>query len=471
MGAMSPGRGEFPVAIALVGIFVGSLVGFLLLPNVVSQPEDLQLAAIVFAAGIATGPIVAALRQPQAILHPTSILLLGIIYWLLFDLIQARFAPEVSNPDAIGLGFMAIALFVVGVCVAQYARPPSFPRLLVNAATFSFSSRALFRIGLAAFALSFLRFAAPAEFDLVRMYEALFQHRWAAPWARGQFGGWDAVLDHFAYFGYLLPALSVLLYRSEGRFSIRVALLAFFAVVIGLLVAQGGGRRIIGALVASGGVVWVMTSRNQVRSVFAMALIVVPALLTYLQFILLTRGSGLESFDDVDVGDLFAQGIHIDDNFNRLCQVIELIPASHPHVGLSWLIWIVSRPIPRVLWPGKPEGVGFDLASFQGIEGVSLTISIVGESYMAFGFIGTLATGFVFGYLGRVLARFLTYGQSSGAVLIYAVGLLALFVGLRSAIEVVLFSYAILAWIVLTYWISRKESRRAVVPVARNHRL
>jgi len=39
----------------------------------------------------------------------------------------------------------------------------------------------------------------------------LGQERWAAPWGRGQLGGWDAFLDHLQYFGYLLPVLTVVI--------------------------------------------------------------------------------------------------------------------------------------------------------------------------------------------------------------------------------------------------------------------
>ena len=53
--------------------------------------------------------------------------------------------------------------------------------------------------------------------------------------------------------------------------------------------------------------------------------------------------------------------LHVDDNFLRLAQVIQLVPAQHDYVYLQQLIFTAVRPVPRVFWPGKPIDPGFDL--------------------------------------------------------------------------------------------------------------
>jgi hypothetical protein len=179
----------------------------------------------------------------------------------------------------------------------------------------------------------------------------------------------------------------------------------------------------------------------------------------YLQYILVTRRTGIGAAGDISARELMATGIAVDDNFNRLSQLIEIIPAYAPHVGFDWVIWILVRPIPRVLWPGKPDGIGFDLTAFLGMENVTLTASVVGESYVAFGLFGCLVVGMVYGYLAGRLVRLLDLAAYSGALLMYVLGLMALFVGLRSAVEVLLFSYALLAWIALVYFFAPKTRR------------
>lgn len=447
--------------VCFAAVLLGFVLSVLLLPNSPQTPEDLRWSAAVFALGLVIVPLAAAYQRPIAILHPQSVLLCGIVYWLLLDLIQALYLPQVTSSDAIFLGFAAVALFAGGVCLAGMITAPRLPGIFIEAANKALSPRLIFRIGLIAFVLSFLRYAIPADFDLVRMYNALFLGRWSAPWARGAYGGWDSFLDHLAYFGYILPALTVLHYRAAGRRNWRTTTLAVFTVIIILFIAQGGGRRIVGALVASAGVVWVLTAKSAGRSIFVSFLVGIPALLAYLQYILFSRGSTvIGQAERFTFGGMFTQGIQVDDNFNRLCQLIQIIPDHVEHTGFDWIIWFMARPIPRVLWPGKPTDLGFDLSAFLGMKSVSLSSSVIGESYIAFGFLGCLVTGFVYGYLGRGLSRLLELKNQPSAVLMYALGLLALFVGLRSAIEVVLFSYALLAWILLAHFFARRRLRR-----------
>ena len=143
--------------------------------------------------------------------------------------------------------------------------------------------------------------------------------------------------------------------------------------------------------------------------------------------------------------------LHVDDNFLRLAEIIQIIPERHPHTGMKWVVWVAARPVPRVLWPGKPLDPGFDLPSFQGMQGVSLSVSLVGELYMAFGFLGCLGGGLFLGYLAKTLAQVMRAGPAPGAVIIFGAGLLALFAGMRSGIDLVLMSYGVLAWIALAW--------------------
>lgn len=463
---MKPSSSRYPgppILLSILGVIAGLAFCELMVPASLSSPEDLRWSAVLLGLGIAVGPLFAAIRRPESLLHPISVLLLALLYWVLLDLVQALYIPEVRDVGAVRAAFYAIALFAIGVCLAVRLPVVPLPAILVATAQRSLSARSIFILGILAFLVAFLRFAIPSEFDPVRMYNALFLSRWAAPWARGAYGGWDAFLDHLAYFGYLLPVLTILLLRAECRVTPRSMLLSLLAFIIMLLLAQGGGRRIVGALAASAGVAWVLTAKRKGKALIAISLLGVPALLFYLQYILFTRAHGIGGSEHVSVHALMSGGLYVDDNFNRLAQIIEIVPASVPHVGLNWLIWIAVRPIPRVLWPSKPDNMGFDLADYLGMHGVSLSTSIVGESYLAFGFIGCFLTGLVYGYAGRWLTTLLNYRANAGAVLLIALGLLALFVGVRSAIEAVLFSYAILAWIVLSHLIapaSRKSTPR-----------
>ena len=57
----------------------------------------------------------------------------------------------------------------------------------------------------------------PSGFNPLVMYDGLFVSRFAASWARGGLGGWDAFINHLVYFGYHLPTLTVILASRLGR--------------------------------------------------------------------------------------------------------------------------------------------------------------------------------------------------------------------------------------------------------------
>ena len=119
-------------------------------------------------------------------------------------------------------------------------------------------------------------------------------------------------------------------------------------------------------------------------------------------------------------------------------------------------VWIVIRPIPRVLWPGKPIDPGFSVSDAVGAKGTSLTCSALGELYMSYGWPAVLLGGWLFGCLGGMCNQLLKAGNKSERILMYSLGAMAIFAGLRSLIELVLMSYMLLAWlglVVLLHWL------------------
>jgi hypothetical protein len=144
------------------------------------------------------------------------------------------------------------------------------------------------------------------------------------------------------------------------------------------------------------------------------------------------------------------QYLRVDDNFYRLCQVIELIPKSYPFVYHRYFIYVIVRPIPRVFWPGKPVDPGFDLPTALGVEGVSYSYSVIGELYMSLGFIGIAIGGWFYGRVASMANGLLKRCNTVAALLVYSIVVMALFAGLRSVLDLLLVSYVVLAWVSLS---------------------
>jgi hypothetical protein len=222
-----------------------------------------------------------------------------------------------------------------------------------------------------------------------------------------------------------------------------------------MFLVQSGSRRVIGVVVGVALVFWILVqdSKLKVKHAFAAVLTMVVLLLA-MQVMLQYRNVGLTAAlsdasltaDDTPANEY----LHVDDNFYRLCQVIQLIPSTHPYVYQGFVVYAVVRPIPRVLWPGKPVDAGFDLTRAVGDQEVSYSCSVIGELYMSLGFFGIAIGGWLYGRFAALINGLLTQSAGLGVVVIYSIGVMALFSGMRSMLELVLVSYVIVAWVVLS---------------------
>src|SRR5690349_2530273 len=463
---------RFPLSIAgappltwrstLLGIFSAGMatsIAVLLVPEDPTPPGALFYPALVLSAGLALAPVAAALRQPKAILRGESLLALAPIYWLLLDLLQGVYSLDDITADNVRVAFIGIGLFVITVWLGAIRSPWRIPAPFIRSVSQEFSLNTYFALATACFAIGMLNFAAACNFNVSEMVYYLGQERWAAPWGRGQLGGWDAFLDHLQYFGYLLPILTVVIGRRVGLRNPRTIVCTAMSIVITLFLAQSGSRRVIGVVAGMALVLWIL-DQHQLRVKHLLAtLVVICALLLALQIMLEYRNVGLSAL--VGNGEPTASGreksqmleeehLRVDDNFYRLCQIIQLIPKSHGFVYHEYLVYVLVRPVPRVFWPGKPVDPGFDLPTALGVQGVSYSYSVIGELYMSLGFIGIALGGWFYGRVASFARGLLGHSTTQGALVIYSIIVMALFSGMRSILELILVSYVVLAWVGLS---------------------
>ncbi len=444
--------------LGLCATIVGTIVAIILVPQYCDVPGQLMWPALAMSLGLIVVPVRVLFTSPGSIVHPVPVTAATPVYWLLLDLVQGTYGLDSVTQVEVRLAFFAIGLYSSAVWLASLARPRRVPRLIKDAASISLSTRTLFGIGIVAFSLAFLRFGIPAHFDLAVMLATFSESRWAAPWSRGSLGGWDAFLDHIGYFGYVLPPITAFLARRKGLFHWRTLILLVMTLIILALFSTGGGRRIVGVMVGSGLVVWFLSARSPSRKDLLILGALGVGLLMFMQTMLVYRAVGITAaFSEETEAEENEEPdtLRVDDNFLRLTQIIHIIPDLHPHTGKQYVVFIAARPVPRVFWPGKPLNPGFDLPAFQGVKGASLSMSLVGELYMAFGFPGCVGGGLLLGYLANALSQVLRSGATPGALIIFGGSLLALFAGMRSGIELVLMSYGVLAWIALA-WAKRQ---------------
>jgi hypothetical protein len=120
-------------------------------------------------------------------------------------------------------------------------------------------------------------------------------------------------------------------------------------------------------------------------------------------------------------------------------------------------------PIPRILWPGKPSGPGYDLPTMLGLKGVSLTTSIIGDLYAMHGLVVVFIGGLVFGRFANMWNKVLAV-PGVGKSIMYGFGVMVLFAGLRSMQDLIIMSYGLLGWLVIASLLRSTRSTTVARP-------
>ena len=422
---------------------VSTLLAIALFPVDPTPRGALTIPAVILTSGILLLPFMRAIRRSTTVLNAENFVAFGFVFWLLLDLIQGAYDLRDAADFAIRDAFIAIGVSASAMWVGVAGRPWPLPKWIAEIARTSMDTRTVGRLVPVCFLLGMFNFAYATNFDLPVMFSYLGEQRWAAPWGRGQLGGWDAFLDQMQYFGYVLPSLTALLISRRGFTPQNWFSIVLSGVMLAFL-AQGGGRRIIGVTVGAAIIVWIQS--QETINVRRLTLVAVSAvgLLAAMQFMLNIRTIGYEEY--AFRGESEYDYLHVDDNYLRLAQVIQIVPAERPHVGFQQLWFTVVRPVPRVFWPNKPVDPGFDLPSIVGMKGVSLSTSIIGEWYLGFGWIGVVLGGWLHGRLARTANVLRENPEYRSNPIVYGLAVMVLVSGMRSMLELVLMSYALVAW-------------------------
>jgi hypothetical protein len=437
---------------ALISVAAGTLAAVLSVPQSVDEADSLVVPAACMTSGLLMPIVFTAITNMSEFVRVENILMLGIVYWILLDPLQSAYPYLLVESEEVQTAFIAIGLFSAAIWVGASGAGWPLPRIIREQMRRSLSSRMLLSAVVIAFLLGMFDFALNSGFDPGIMVQAVLSDRWAAPWDRGTLGGADAFADHLQYFGYLLPSLSALLARSKGWFCAEVFLSVLLTTITLIFLAQEGGRRVIGTAVGAGLLTGFLLNRGKLTFRNAVLIVVgVAVLLGIMQEMLRYRNLGFDAWLSREDPELEGTYLHVDDNFLRLAQTIWLFPDIQGYVSYRPLYHALMLPVPRLFWPGKPIGPGFDLAELLGMQGVSLSSSMIGELYASYGLFAVALGGLVIGRISGMWNKCLEPGAGNGNVLIFALGVMALFSGLRSLQALVQMSYMILAWIAVSF--------------------
>ena len=124
--------------------------------------------------------------------------------------------------------------------------------------------------------------------------------------------------------------------------------------------------------------------------------------------------------------------LYVDYNLYIVTALVNVFPNQAPYIGWQGPLWFVARPIPRALWPDKPDGRAVSVENVFGVEYVTLSATFVGEAYMVAGLLGVVVGSLLVGMGAQFWTQKAFSTTSTFGILIYGSGFLAIVIAMRS---------------------------------------
>jgi hypothetical protein len=285
--------------------------------------------------------------------------------------------------------------------------------------------------------LGHLQMLMAVDFNPFLMVEWFTAPRFSQPWGRGRLGDWKALLYELSMLLYLVPPIAGIVMARRHQFNAIQHWIIALGLALELFYAFcSGTRNLFISFVVTFLIGYIFAlPRGRQRELITVG--VVSVVLTFIasSFMLKFRSVGLKDWvkgnrPQSEVTDKF---IHVDFNLFVISQLVATFPKIHEYLGWEIPYLALIRPIPRALWPDKPEGMSISLESSAGAEEEwTVAASFVGEAYVAGGIPIVILTGMFFGAFTAWWSRLASPHNSTIGILIYATGFFAAAISMRS---------------------------------------
>lgn len=420
-------------------------------------------ATLLLLAGILTAPIAATGDTPAGLAHSYAIWVgLGILASVAADyrgtyrnLIRADLMaigsfyfltlfeflfPQPGFNDLVGLeetrtALLACSAGFAGLAIGRHLAPlPA--RSLERVLQANVSPRALITLFTASLFGAYFYMLAAVDFSVTSLIDYFMAPRFSQPWGRGRFGDWRALLGEIGLVIYLIPPVAGIVLARRSEFSaahkLYVAAGFLFTLFYGF---SSGTRNIFVTFLATFLVAYAFaTARERKREFIAVVSIVSAMTLAATVVMLDFRNIGFSNYlrGYREHAAEKEQQFFVDYNLYVIAKLTEVFPRQQDFLGLEIPYIAIIRPVPRALWPGKPQGLSISIEDAVGVEGLTLASSFAGEAYMSGGMLGVFLAGLVFGFINGWWNRFGRPDNSALGHLIFASGFFAAVISMRS---------------------------------------
>ena len=366
--------------------------------------------------------------------------------------------------------FLGIAAFAIGRhCLlrpdftrSEALLAPTSPSLLITLFWVSFS-------------LGFLHQWLAVDFDPLAWLDEMMGARFSQPWSRGRLGDWKALIYELGLLIYVLPPLgAVIIARRKLYSGLTIAGVSAATALVFFYGFTTGTRNVFAVFVitfaiASG---YYLRGRDRTKSIALSGtalLVIYLSINTMLEFRNIGFKAWLQGSESIHIDE--RDSLFVDFNLLNFSNVTEEFGTdTHPYLGVQVPYLALIRPIPRALWKGKPDGLTTTIEEAleveeEGAAGVTISVTFIGEAYLAGGMLAIVAAGLALGAFSGWWNHLASPRFSDLGVLIYASGFFSASIAVRSLFT---FTTAILPTVALFFFarwaVRRFRGHRGAAP-------
>jgi hypothetical protein len=299
------------------------------------------------------------------------------------------------------------------------------------------------------------------NFNVIEALMEASRPRFSQAWGRGQFGDAYALLYEIGALIYLIPPLAGMMIAKRKDYGLPQKITIVTVLLITFYFGFAGGtRNVLGIYVLTFMVAYFLSKeRVSFRQIVMIAVPIFVVTFFALYVMLEFRRIGLANYS---VAATKYESVAVDYNIVIISKLSNIFPATYEYLGLEVVYIALVRPIPRVLWPEKPEGLSVSVERALGVfRGITITSTFAGEAYISGGLFGVILASLFFGAAAGLWNRVGQNDESQFQKLLYASGFFCAAITMRSfaaTLPAVLPTLAL--WIYGKFWLSGDHRRR-----------
>jgi oligosaccharide repeat unit polymerase len=433
----------------------GLIITSFLLPTSDSPGDMFTFAAIGLglSLSIATGI--------EAFAGPRNLIRVDIVaFWVLYALTFLEFLFPQQNIDFLVLsgaatsGTYAVFIAFAGLAIGRHL----VPRRETRAISADIRSADIFFVFVLATVVGYFYIFFTVDFNPIEVLRQMSLPRFDQSWSRGRYGDASALLYELGALAYLIPPIAGLICARSQEYTyiqkLIVTIVLLFTFYSGF---ASGTRSVFGCYVITFfGAYFLTKPQIKIRQILVQGLPIVAISLLAMSYMLDFRKQG--------IGDLSVappSTLYVDHNLIVISRLTELFPDQHTYLGLEIPYFGLVHPIPRVLWPDKPENLSFSIEEAFGADPASVTIAatFVGEMFMSGGFLAILVAAVILGALTELWNRLGRNLHARFDLLLYMSGFVCAAMTMRSLIWM-----SVTALPTLALWVYGKLSLSSSIP-------